>query len=208
MFRLVLLFLFLPIFLIGRLKNFDYIKDSSSHTYVPWFTGTPLPPSAVGATPGSPIGAAILFFTVTHGEYQNNWKLKNVDNTWTVMPFFEFLFGINKYIGIEIYPSIMSNFKNGLSSTHLGDIYARIGFQIARDTPNSWVPDVRILLQENFPTGNYQKLNPRKMGIDSTGTGSFQTGVSLVAQKLFPIKNNFLLLKWSFIQLFPAPVHV
>lgn len=208
MIRYIVLLLVIPLSLSCRLKNFEYIKDAYTPPYIPWFTGTPLPPSAVGAVPGKPIGAAILFLTLTHGQYQDNWKLKEIDNIWSVMPFFEFLVGFNNYIGIDIYPSFISNFQNGKSSTHLKDFYARIGFQIARDIPKTWVPDIRILIQTDFPTGNYQKLNPRKMGIDATGEGSFQTGFNLAVQKLFPLENNFLLLKWSSVYLFPSSVHV
>ncbi|MCB1109767.1 MAG: hypothetical protein KDK64_02210 [Chlamydiia bacterium] len=204
--KLLLLFC-LPLALFGRQRTYDHLEPTHP-AYVPWFTGTLLPPSAVNASPGHPILAPFVSFTVTYGEYDDNWNFKGTPNTWAINPYLEYLFGINDHIGVDIYASFISNFKKGQSSTHLQDTTLLLGFQIARDTPNTWIPDIRLLLEELVPTGNYQKLDPKKLGTDATGQGSFQTGFNLIVQKLFPINNNYLLLKWTLAYLFPAPVHV
>lgn len=206
--RYLILIILIPLSLFCRQRTYDHIQEAYNPPYIPWFTGSILPPSAVNAAPGHPIIAPIFGVINTYGEYNNNWKFKRTDNTWAVNPFFEFLFGINDHIGVDIYCSFISNFKKGQSSTYLQDTIILLGFQIAKDTPKSWVPDIRFIIQETFPTGNYQKLSPKKLGTDSTGQGSFQTGFNLVAQKLFPLENQFLLLKWTLGYLFPAPVSV
>jgi len=202
------LILLLPIIVFARQTTYEHLKKTDNPPYVPWFTGSLLPPSAINAAPGHPVIAPFVGFSVTYGEYQDNWNIKGTTNTYSVNPYLEILFGINDHIGIDIYTSCITNFKKDQSSTHLQDTIILLGFQIARDKPKTWIPDIRIILQETFPTGNYQKLNPKKLGTDSTGLGAFQTGFNLVAQKLFPIRDHFLLLKWTFAYLFPASVHV
>ena len=36
-------------------------------------------------------------------------------------------------------------------------------------------PAIRIVINEIFPTGKYQKLNPNLLGLDATGLGTYQT---------------------------------
>ena len=206
--KYILLLFLIPLSLFCRQRNFEYLKETHEPPFIPWFTGSLLPPSAINASPEHPVLAPFVATTLTYGEYEDNWKLKGTDKTWAINPYLEYLFGINDHIGIDIYASFISNFKKGQTSTHLQDTIVLLGFQVARDTPKTWIPDIRFIIQETFPTGNYQKLSHSKLGIDSTGQGSFQTGFNLVTQKLFHLENNFLLLKWTIAYLFPAPVHV
>jgi len=72
------------------------------------------------------------------------------------------------------------------------DTIFRIGYQISTDKlkKGDWTPDLRIILQEIFPTGKYQNMNSELEGIDSTGQGSFQTGFYLAFQKGFMHQTN------------------
>jgi hypothetical protein len=102
-----------------------------------------------------------------------------------------------------------SNFSQGATSTHLRDSIFRLGFQISRDRADSWIPDFRILLQETFPTGKYQKLDPRKKGTDLTGDGSFETGAHFAFQKLFHTGGDHCLsIRGDIGYFFPSRVHV
>lgn len=203
-----ILLILVPFSLFCRQRTYDHIRENQEVPYVPWFTGTALAPSAVNASPGHPVAASVTSFSATYGKYEDNWRLRKTENIWAINPFFELFVGMNDLIGIDIYASFISNFKKGQNSTHLQDTIFLLGFQIAKDIPRTWIPDIRFLIQETIPTGNYQKLNPKKLGIDSTGQGSFQTGFNIVTQKLFQMEENFLLLKWTVGYLFPAPTRV
>lgn len=192
----------------SRQRTYEQHHEISEHPYVPWFTGSLLPPSAVNAPPNHPVVAPYLGFTTTYGSYNDQWDFKADSNLYSITPYLELLFGINDHIGVDIYASFISSFKKNQSATHLQDTIVLLGFQVARDKPKTWTPDIRFIIQETFPTGNYQKLDPKKLGVDSTGFGSYQTGFNIVAQKLFPLENHFLVLKWTLAYLFPAPVHV
>lgn len=199
-------FLF-PTFLFSRQRTYEHLQDINP-PYIPWFTGALLPPSAVNAKPRHPILAVYGAFTLTYGAYDDRWDFQSTSNTWAINPFIEWLVGINQYLGIDVYASMISNYKEGKSATHLQDTTARLGLQIANDTSNTWIPDVRLTFQEVFPTGNYRQLDPDLLGIDATGQGSFQSGFNLITQKIFPVGEHFLVLKWSFAYLAPSSVRV
>ncbi|MEX0961657.1 MAG: hypothetical protein WDZ28_02230 [Simkaniaceae bacterium] len=199
--------LFIPALIFSRQRTYGHVSDINP-PYIPWFTGSLLPPSAVNAKPGHPVIAPYFTLPLSYGEYDEHWHLHKTENTWGLNPFIEYLFGLNNFIGIDLYTSMITNFKNGKSSTHLEDSDVVIGFQLSQDDHHSWRPDIRLGYQQTLPTGNYQKLDPEKKGIDSTGQGSFQRGASLVVQKLFLVKKQFLLIKWASSYMNAGSVHV
>lgn len=176
--------------------------------YTPWFTGPLLAPTPINMKPGHPAIEPTVTLFNTYGRYNSNWKLKKQDSTWAINPLIDFQFGITNNLGIETLVSFISNFKNGKSASHFQDTTVLFGYQVSNDIKGSWVPDFRLILQETFPTGNYQKLDPSKEGIDSTGFGSFQTGPVLVFRKLFYLPHSFFSLRWSIGYLFPSTVKV
>jgi len=53
-----------------------------------------------------------------------------------------------------------------------------------RAPAGSCVPDVRVWVQETFPTGRYTQLSPTRTGLTGTGGGSFATTLGIGAQKV------------------------
>ncbi len=176
--------------------------------HTPWFTGSLLAPTAINMQPGHPAIEPSVTVFKTYGEYNSNWKTKKQDTIWAINPFVDFQFGITNKIGIETLISFICNFKNGKTASNFQDTIVLFGYQVSNDIKGSWVPDFRLIIQETFPTGKYQKLNPKKQGIDSTGYGSYQTGPIFVFRKLFSLYKNFLSLRWSIGYLFPSTVYV
>ena len=157
--------------------------------YEQWFMGPIITPNPTTVPPGHPALELDLIARKDYGFYDSHGKLKHTPAIWGIQPLFDFQVGFNSVLGAELIGSTVTNFSQGASSTHLGDSIFRLGFQISTDQNDSWVPDFRILLQETFPTGKYQKFNPDKHGTDSTGQGSFQTGIQFIFQKAFLVKN-------------------
>ena len=203
---LYLLFL-IPTFLFARQKN-EVIHPGVEVPYHPWFTAPLLAPTAINMKPGHPaIQPSITIFN-TFGKYDSNWKLKSEQNTWAINPLVDFQFGITDDLGIETLASFITNFKDGKSSTHFQDTIVLFGYQVSDDQKDSWVPDFRLFFQTVFPSGKYDRLDPRKKEIDSTGEGSYQIGPNLSFQKLFYFPNNFFMLHWSLGYLFPSRAKV
>lgn len=193
----------LPIFIFPVDGDFAPVKPTS-FPYTPWFTGPLLAPTPVNMQPGHPAIEPSITLFKTYGEYDSDWNFQKQTPVWAINPFIDFQFGITDYLGIEILASAISNFRHHQTSTHLQDTIVLFGYQVSNDTPGSWIPDFRLILQETFPTGKYQKLDPKKHGIDATGQGSFQTGPLFAFQKSFSLFKHPCSLRWSFAYIFPA----
>jgi hypothetical protein len=204
--KLVVLFLTPILALVAGLHSAIPAEDRL--TYQPWFTGPLLSPTPINMDPLHPAIEPSLTIFNTYGFYNSHWKMEKQDNVWGINPLIDFQFGITKNLGIETIVSSISNFSKGQRATYFQDTLFLLGYQISNNIKGSWVPDFRILIEELFPTGKYQKLNPEKLGIDATGFGSFQTGPSFVVRKLYYLPHGVLTLKWSGTYLFPSSVNV
>ena len=185
-----------------------FSQDHDNLVNFPWFTGPLLAPTPINMSPGHPSIEPSLTIFNTYGKYDSKWKMKKQDNIWAINPLIDFQFGITDSLGIETLAATISNFQNGQSSTHFQDTIVLFGYQLSNDINGSWVPDCRLFLHETFPSGKYQNLNPKKMGIDSTGQGSYQTGPAISIRKRFCLHKHFLYLYWSLGYLFPSTVRV
>lgn len=187
-------------------KDYEHLAQHQGVAHVPWFTGSLLTPSPVNMLPGQPALEPAFIFINTYGKYESNWKLKNDSNMVSLKSLVDFQVGLTKRIGLEIIASSITNKKKGAISTHIEDTILRFGVQVADDIQGSWIPDIRIDIQEILPTGSYHKLNPKKIGTDITGQGSFQTGPLLVVQKMLFPGTSFFILKYSLGYFFPSTV--
>lgn len=199
--------LFLQVFAFGSL-----IAVSGAQTgkeYSQWFMGPIVTPNATTMSPGHPGLEVDLIVSKNYGFYDSNWQLNRTPSIWGVRPLFDFQVGFNNVVGMELIGSVVTNFSRGESYTYFEDTIFRCGFQISTDKKDSWIPDFRMLFQETFPTGNYQKLNSKKKRTDITGQGSFQSGIQMVFQKLFRAeKKHPFRLRGSAGYFIPAAVSV
>lgn len=182
-------------------SNYSYIEKKK---FKQWFTGPVLTPTPITLPPGHPGLEVALVALNTYGFYDDSWRLKNTSDIWSIGPFVDFMAGITNWLGVEILGSYATNFNKGNHFSDFNDIRGRVGFQILTDQPGTWIPDFRILFQETFPTGNYDKLNPKHPEIEITGEGSFQSGLHFAFQKLFESNLHPLRIRWSIGYFIPA----
>ncbi len=185
------------------------LASENCPVYKQWFTGPVLTPTPITMPPGHPSLELAFLVSDTYGEYGSDWSVNTKPSILSIGPYVDFQIGFNKILGAEFIGSVTANFSRGKHSTHLRDSIFRLGFQIATDQNDSWVPDFRILLQETVPTGKYDRLDPERNREDCTGQGSYRTGIYFAFQKLFhPKKNHDFRLRWSLGYFVPAPVNV
>jgi hypothetical protein len=160
-----------------------YVKKE---VYDQWFTGPIIAFNPITVEVKHPAIESTLVFDWIYGIYGNNGHFNKRPTIFSTMLFVDLEFAANKFIAFELLASASSSFCKGTSFTSFEDTEFNMGFQVSTDTPGTWIPDFRILVEEILPTGNYDRLNPLKFFADLTGQGAFQTGINFIFQKFFP----------------------
>ena len=70
-------------FLLFRQKTYDHLEEHIDPIYVPWFTGSLLPPSAVNASPQHPV-VAHPGLNLTYGGYDDNQNFQSAPNIYAI----------------------------------------------------------------------------------------------------------------------------
>lgn len=160
----------------------------------PWFTGPLLAPS--GKT--IPLGHFNLetygFYTQNLGMFNRHWKLIHTSSNYNIQLNPLLSYGLADNVDVQFSLPYVFNHNMGQSGKHIGDVSALIGYQ-ALAQKSILHPDLRITLQEIFPTGRYNDLNPTESGTDGTGIGSYQTALAFNFQHLSMLGNQYYLRK-------------
>lgn len=163
--------------------------QSASRSYPPDYTpnwgGSLLQINADNMYPKQTQVQAYGFFSSEYGNYSNNWKLENSIDTYVANPFLQIETGITCWLDITLNLDLQYVNTLGHSKLKWGDITVAPGIQLIREVKGSWKPDLRIYIEETFPTGEFDNLAPTKVDPHPTGEGSYQTAINLVYQKTF-----------------------
>lgn len=175
----------------------------------PWFTGPILTTSAYVVPYGYVNLEPYVFVTITKGAYDDEWHSHRVPTFVSVNPQMQAQIGISKRSQFSFYPQFFYNKTEGKESLRFGDLPLQFAFQCYFDTPETPWPAVKFTIQETCPTGEYQRLDPKKLKTDSTGAGSFATFAGFT----FGRKYHFGGWHWLSTRLqlgytYLAPVHV
>ena len=175
----------------------------------PLFTGTLL--STRGSTLGQGHLVIMPYFYSTEfgGLYNNSWRLQSATVTRTNIFQPYLIYGLTSRIDVEVDPQWVGNHAENESTVGFGDLPLQIGFQAFRPLGESWAPEVRIWVQETFPTGSFTQLSPTKAGLAGTGGGSFATTLGVGAQKIFSVTEDHVFrARVNATYGFYSPVHV
>ena len=178
-------------------------------TFAPWFTGSLL------SLPGHVVGnkhtnwQPYVYFTDDYGFYNNKGRKQHVPSTkvWD----FQLLVtrGFGDWFDAKINAQAFIRNEKGQTSTRFGDFEFILGFQALNQKKGSWIPDLRIILAETFPSGQYDNLNPGKFGTDSSGSGSYETSLGFNFQRLEHIYGiHYLRWRLNLVYTVPSPTHV
>lgn len=173
-------------------------------SFEPWFTGPLLAPAARVVPAGHTNWQPYVYLTENYGIYGQKTENKN----FFVNPLTVITHGLTSFMDFEVIPQFFWNFQDNKNDFRYGDTTVYLGFQALRDKKGTLIPDLRITLKETFPSGHYQYLNPEKHGTDSSGSGSFQTGMGFSFQKLLYFHPKLLRVRWAFGFQIPSKVHV
>ena len=190
-----------------QLQDAEAKFEEAQKIFNPYYAGPLLTPSAKNVPPGKFNIQPYLFFINTFATYNQNRRSVNIDDTWTINHVFIFQAGLLSWLDLSFVPQVIYNTQNDQHATHLGDTQLLFGFQIAKEGP--YIPSIRAALGEIFPSGKFQKLDRKKNGIDGTGTGSYETILSLNFSKvLWWLTTNPFRVRAAFNYIIPSMVHV
>lgn len=158
----------------------------------PWFTGPILAPSGKTIPRGHVNLETYAFYTENEGVYNRHWRLIHSPGGSSTQANPIFAYGLTDWMDIQYNLPYVINHDRGHTGHHIGDLSATLGFQALEQKDYKWRPDLRVTLQEIFPTGRFEQLNPTNEGTDGTGVGSYQTVVALNFQHLLPIYSFYL----------------
>lgn len=175
----------------------------------PWFTGPLLASSGITIPKGHANLEVYGFDTENVGNFNRHGKLAHtpLSKTYQINPLLSY--GLADRVDTQFSLPYIINRANGQRSRHIGDVFALLGFQLLRQDESLSKPNVRLIVQQHFPTGRYQQLNPINQGTDGTGAGSYQTTIGLNIQYLMPLNiNHFLRTRLDLTHTFASSVQV
>lgn len=161
------------------------LNAHDTQDYTPLYAGTQLAFYPTNAAPGHLAVQPYLFYIHRNGAYTHHWSEKTFKATDSLSCLLALETGITDWLDISLYLNSAYKHYGNQNSFVLGDTGVFLGFQALHDQKHTWIPDLRIILGETFPTGKYDHLNPDKGGSDIFGTGSYTTTLILVLAKTF-----------------------
>lgn len=141
----------------------------------PWWTGSLL------ASPGHiiPVGNALV------EPYLIYAQPLSPEPTRSLSTFIVAEAGLTRVLDIQVAVEGVYQMQGAVSSAELGGTSARLAFQLLEDEADTAIPSVMFTVQESFPTGRYEHLDPALKGTDASGGGAYSTTIGLNAQKVF-----------------------
>jgi len=175
----------------------------------PWFTGPLLAPAGHTIPKGHTNLEIYGVNGFTNGRYDDSGNLIDspLFHSFTTNPIISH--GFTDWLDVQLALPYAFKATRGVSSNRLGDISAGVGIQLFEQKGSPHRVDVRIIIQEIFPTGRYDNLNPTLLGTDSTGLGGYQTQLGLNLQYLKEVFNShYLRTRAIYSHRFAGPVNV
>lgn len=158
----------------------------SSH---PWFTGPLLTPSARVTKVGHFLVEPYVFLTFMNYRYLNNWSVERVPSTTQIHLLSLVRAGMTEKMNFATMIQGFCTTTQNRTSVVYGDL--PIAFEYELFNKDDFFG--KIFIQEIFPTGKFQKLEPEKFGTDAGGMGSFQTLIAVAFGKLIHLEDEHYL---------------
>ncbi len=160
----------------------DYL-DITPAIKGPWFTGPLLTPSAYTIPEGHFNIQPYIFVDNIPSVFNEHWHSVRLKKTFSDINLQVVgKFGLSSFMDLTIIPSFFYNYVGDESSWRFGDLFIGTSFQLfAQSTLKGFTAKVGIA--EVFPTGVYEHLNPKLLGTDASGDGTFSTIFKFVLSK-------------------------
>lgn len=191
-----------------ELKYDEELFKHAKEMFNPWYAGPLLTGGAHMMPPGVASVQPYIFVNDTYAVWNGNRKSIDIPNRVNLNPSISaFSFGITKWLDMAISIQGDVNWQKGKCSGGFGDTTLGVGFRIL--TEGLHLPAIRLVFNETFPTGRYQQLDPNKLALDATGSGSYQSQIGMRISKIFFWSYRHPMnLRASYSYTIPSHVHV
>jgi hypothetical protein len=186
----------------------EALFQRAKEMFNPWYAGPLLTGGAHMMPPGSALVQPYLFVTDSYAKWDEDRNSVNTPDRINVNPSLSpFQFGITKWLDMSISAQWEFNWQQGKHANGFGDSSIGVGFPILVEGLHQ--PAIKVTFTESFPTGKYQRLNSRKLGLDGVGSGSFQSTFGIRMSKVvFWSQKHPMNLRATFSYTVPSHVHV
>jgi hypothetical protein len=89
-----------------------------------------------------------------------------------------------------VRPRVQQNHTKKHLRTAMGDTAIGFGYQVMHGSEESYKPDIRLIVEETFPSGKFKDLDLDDGGVGASGGGAYVTTIGVAAQKVFEIGNG------------------
>lgn len=157
-----------------ELDDAETTYKKAKSMFNPWYTGPLVTPSPSMMPPGDANIQPYLFVTGQWASFNSERKSVPLkDNLYTLQLTTPMQIGITHTMDVAIAPEGTANWQKGQSGGGFNDLSITLGFPITFQT--LYVPGMKFTIAESFPTGKYQHLSTNGLGLNSTGSGAYQT---------------------------------
>lgn len=158
----------------------------NSNQPTPWLTGPLIAPVGTVVPLGHFTIESYLYFTTNIGSYDSHWNFHSSEhNLFAFNPQIQCFFGLTPWMDINLIPQFSIDASSNQRGARFGDFALAFDFQPLSATATPYFPGIKLTFKETFPTGNYQKLNPDKLGTTQTGSGAYATTFQAVLYKVY-----------------------
>lgn len=146
-------------------------------------------------------------FIKFYGLWDEDRKSISIINRYSMNLSSTYQVGITNWLDFTLTIQGMVNWEKNKTSGGFGDVLVGIGIPLMYEGLHQ--PAMRIVINQTFPSGKYQNLNPDLLGLDSTGLGAYQTQFGFRISKilLFQTKHP-IQLRAAYSVNVPTSVHV
>lgn len=159
----------------------------------PWFTGPLIALSGKAVALGEIEAQTYGFYTSNDGLYDANWHFSPTSEYINASSLTQFSHGLAKGIDVEYDIPYSRNVLQGKSYSGLGDVAIVLGLQLLEQNNSKSKPNLRLTVQETFPTGRYNDLSASSYNVAALGAGSYQTTLGLNFELLSQFNNGHYL---------------
>jgi len=148
----------------------------------PWYGGPLITGSGATLPQGLVNVQPYLYYTVNYATFDENRKSHSIKNITEINPKLNLAVGITDRIDIGIIIDWLHVKQSLESSNHFSDTTIGLDIGIIKETP--FIPGLKFSIAETFPTGKYEKFNPNKAVVESSGSGAYETSFALTTSKV------------------------